>query len=128
MNNIIENLLIVNRPINRFEFFKYTICMTILELALAFIFILLAEKVYESQIILLMPIIFSIFIILPLLYLYSVQFSKRLWDITKDNKAGLLSGIIILIISAIGIIVFPALTVAIYLTLILLPGKITVNE
>ena len=128
MNNIIENLLIVNRPINRFEFFKYTICMTILELALAFIFILLAEKVYESQIILLMPIIFSIFIILPLLYLYSVQFSKRLWDITKDNKAGLLAGIIILIIAAISIIVFPALTVAIYLTLILLPGKIAVNE
>ena len=127
MSSFIENVLFVNHPINRLEFFKYTGCMAVIQLILSVIFIILTENIVELQFII-TPVIFSLIVIFPLLYLYFVQFSKRLWDITENKHTSIISGLIIFTVSVVGIIVFPVLTIAIYLTLILLPGKIVVNE
>lgn len=128
MNSILENFLKINRPINRLEFFKYTICMLLTQFVLSLLILFLMEKFIVIESSFLFLILFSIIIILPLLYLYFVQFSKRLWDITESSNIGIISSIIIFIIMSITMAEFPALGIAIYLTLILIPGKIVSNN
>ena len=107
MNKSLENLLKNNHPVGRVEFFKYTICIAVLQFILSLLFW---------------------FFTVPLLYLYLIQFMKRFWDITANKNFGMILGIIIFVISTISMVIFPVLTFIIYLVMILLPGKIVINE
>lgn len=119
-----ESILKINSPSGRLEFFKYSVAIVILQTICAFIFIFLTGDVFGLKSIFWLPFVFVIFIELPLLYLYFIQCAKRLWDITGSKKAGILANIILFVISFIGMISFPLITVIIYLILILFQGKI----
>lgn len=119
-----ESILKINSPSGRLEFFKYSVAIVILQTICAFIFIFLTGDVFGLKSIFWLPFVFVIFIELPLLYLYFIQCAKRLWDITGSKKAGILANIILFVISFIGMISFPLITVIIYLMLILFQGKI----
>lgn len=128
MNGILENFFKINRPTNRLEFFKYTICMLLAQFVLSLLILFSFEKLIVIESSFLLLILFSIIIVLPLLYLYFVQFAKRLWDITESSNIGIISSIIIFVIMAATMAEFPALGIAIYLTLILVPGKLVKNN
>lgn len=128
MNSTLVNLVKINCPISRVKFFKYTFCIALLQIIFSLFFIFFTEKVFTGRLIIYATVTFVAFIMLPLLYLYFVQYTKRLWDITKSSNFGILAGAIIFVVSVISMVISPALTIAIYLTLILLPGKIVVNE
>jgi len=119
-----ESVLKINSPSGRLEFFKYSVAIVILQTICALLFIFLTGDVFGLKSILWLPFVFVIFIELPLLYLYFIQCAKRLWDITGSKKAGILANIVLFVISFIGMISFPLITVIIYLMLILFQGKI----
>ena len=120
----LESISKINNPIGRLEFFKYSVAIVALQTIFAFVFVFLTGNVLGLKSIFWFPFIFIIFIELPLLFLYFVQCSKRLWDITGSRQAGILTNILLFIISFIGMISFPLVTVIIYLILILVQGKI----
>ena len=122
-----ENLLKINNPIGRFEFFKYSILIAILQLIFALIFVYATSNILGLKSIIWFPLVFAIFIELPLLYLYFVQSAKRLWDITGEKYNAIIINIFIFIISVIGMISFVPLALIIYLVLILRQGKIIKN-
>lgn len=124
----LESLLNINNPSGRFEFFKYSIAIVLFQTLFALIFIFFTNDVFGLKSIFWFPFVFVIFIELPLFYLYFIQCSKRLWDITGSKKVGILTNIILFIISFIGMIGFPLITVIIYLILILFRGKIVKDE
>ena len=128
MNEVLKRIFQISEPSNRAQFFKITLCIALLQFSLSFIFIYFTEKSAVVQSVFWIPIMYSFVVILPLLYLYLVQYSKRLWDITADKQMGVVAGIIFFLISVICTLTFPIVTLAIYLTLILLPGKILNNE
>lgn len=124
MDKYYDNLLKINSPFGRFEFFKYSVAIVILQTICALIFIFLTGDVFGLKSIFWLPFVFIVFIELPLLYLYFIQCAKRLWDITGNKKTGILANIVLFVISFIGMISFPLITVIIYLMLILFQGKI----
>lgn len=122
-----ENLLKINNPIGRFEFFKYSILIAILQLIFALIFVYATSNILGLKSIIWFPLVFAVIIELPLLYLYFVQCAKRLWDITGEKNNAILINIFVFVISVIGMISFAPLTLIIYLVLILCQGKIIKN-
>lgn len=128
MNKSLENLLKNNHPVGRVEFFKYTICIAVLQFILSLLFWFFTDRILGVQSILWFSVIFLLVILFPLLYLYLIQFMKRFWDITAKKTFGIILGIIIFVISTISMVIFPVLTFIIYLVMILLPGKIVINE
>ena len=122
-----ENLLKINNPIGRFEFFKYSILIAILQLIFALIFVYATSNILGLKSIIWFPLAFAIIVELPLLYLYFVQSAKRLWDITGEKNNAIIINIFIFIISVIGMISFAPLALIIYLVLILCQGKIIKN-
>lgn len=124
MKKIIDNLLKINNPSGRLEFFKYTMGIVVLQTICAFVFVFLTSDIFGLKSLLWLPFVFVFFIELPLLYMYFIQCTKRLWDITGSSKTGILVNIFLFIISFIGMISFPLLIVIIYLILILFQGKI----
>ena len=119
-----ESVLKINSPSGRFEFFKYSIAIVLIQTLFTFLFLFLLSDVFGFKSLFWFPFVFVIFIELPLLYLYFIQCAKRLWDITGSKKAGILANIVLFVISFIGMISFPLITVIIYLMLILFQGKI----
>lgn len=126
--SLVENLLKNNHPAGRMEFFKYTICIAILQFILSLAFWFFTDRIFGVQSILWFSIVFLFAVLFPLLYLYLIQFMKRFWDITAKKYFGMILGITIFVISTISMVIFPVLTFIIYLVMILLPGKIVVNE
>ncbi len=122
-----ENLLKINNPSGRLEFFKYTILIAILQLIFALIFVYATSNILGLKSIIWFPLAFAIIVELPLLYLYFVQSAKRLWDITGEKNNAIIINIFIFIISVIGMISFAPLALIIYLVLILCQGKIIKN-
>ena len=122
-----ENLLKINNPIGRFEFFKYSILIAILQLIFALIFVYATSNILGLKSIIWFPLVFAIIVELPLLYLYFVQSAKRLWDITGEKNNAIIINIFVFIISVIGMISFAPLALIIYLVLILCQGKIIKN-
>jgi len=122
--NIVDNLLKINNPTGKLEFFKYSISIALLQLLFALLFVFLTGDVIGLKSIIWLPLLFVIFIELPLLYLYFIQYSKRLWDITGSKSTAIIINIILFVISVIGMISFPPVTIIIYLVLILCQGKI----
>lgn len=128
MNGVLENFLKINRPINRLQFFKYTVCIILLQVILSVLLPFVIGRISFIWSFFIFPIILAIFVILPLLYLYFIQFSKRLWDITESSQIGIISSIIVFIAIVLSVSAFPVLAVSIYLTLILIPGKLVKNN
>lgn len=128
MNKLSENLLKNNHPAGRMEFFKYTICIAVLQFILSLLFWFFTNRILGVQSILWFSVIFLFAVLIPLLYLFMIQFIKRSWDITAKKTFGMILGIIIFVISTISMVIFPVLTFIIYLVMILLPGKIVINE
>ena len=124
MNKYYDTFLKISTPSGRFEFFKYSIAIVLMQTICALLFIFLTGDVFGLKSIYWLTFVFIIFIELPLLYLYFIQCAKRLWDITGSKKAGILANIVLFVISFIGMISFPLITVIIYLMLILFQGKI----
>jgi hypothetical protein len=122
--NIVDNFIKINNPSGKLEFFKYSIVIVILQTIATLFFIFLTSDVFGLKSIFWLPFVFFVFFELPLLYLYFIQCAKRLWDITGNKKAGILTNLILFTISFIGMISFPLITVIIYLILILYQGKI----
>lgn len=120
----LDNILKINSPSGRFDFFKYSIAIVVLQTLFSVVFLFLTGDIFGLKSIFWLPFVFVIFIELPLLYLYFIQCSKRLWDITGSKKAGILANVVLFVISFIGMISFPLITVIIYLVLILCQGKI----
>ena len=128
MNKLSENLLKNNHPDGRMEFFKYTICIAVLQFILSLSFWFFTDRILGVQSILWFSVIFLFAVLIPLLYLFMIQFIKRSWDITAKKTFGMILGIIIFVISTISMVIFPVLTFIIYLVMILLPVKIVINE
>lgn len=120
----IGNFVKINNPSGRLEFFKYSISIALVQLFFALLFVFLTGDVLGLKSIIWLPLLFVIFIELPLLYLYFVQCAKRLWDITGSKCTAIIINIILFVISVIGMISFPPVTIIIYLVLILCQGKI----
>jgi len=123
----IENLLKINSPSGKLEFFKYTLIIGLIQTVCAFMFVFLTSDVLGLKSIFWMPFIFVIVIELPLLYLYFIQCARRLWDITGSKNTGLIINTALFVISVIGMISFPLVTIIIFLVLILCQGKIVKN-
>ena len=122
-----DNILKINRPSGRLEFFKYSIYIAALQLIFALAFLFLTGNILGVKSIILLPLIFVILFELPLLYLYFIQSAKRLWDITGERNSAIIINVFVFIISVIGMISFALLTLIIYLVLILCQGKIIKN-
>lgn len=122
--NIVDNLLKINNPTGKLKFFKYSISIALAQLVFALLFVFLTANIFGFKSIIWFPLIFVIFIELPLLYLYFIQCSKRLWDITGRKNIAIIINIFLFLISVIGMISFPPVTIIIYLVLILCQGKI----
>jgi uncharacterized membrane protein YhaH (DUF805 family) len=122
-----DNLLKINNPSGRLEFFKYSICIAVLQLIFALVFLFLTSNVLGAKSIIWLPPFFVILFELPLLYLYFIQSAKRLWDITGNRNSAIMVNIFVFIISVIGMISFAPLALIIYLVLILCQGKIIKN-
>ena len=122
-----ENLLKINSPSGKLEFFKYAVIIGLIQTVCALMFVFLTSDVLGLKSIFWMPFIFVIVIELPLLYLYFIQCARRLWDITGNKNAGLIISTVLFVISVIGMISFPLVTIIIFLVLILCQGKIVKN-
>lgn len=123
----IESLLKINSPSGKLEFFKYSIVIGLIQTICAFMFVFLTSDVLGLESIFWLPFLFVIVIELPLLYLYFIQCARRLWDITGNKNAGLIISTVLFVISVIGMISFPLVTIIIFLVLILCQGKIVKN-
>ena len=123
----IESLLKINSPSGKLEFFKYSIVIGLIQTICAFMFVFLTSDVLGLKSIFWLSFLFVIVIELPLLYLYFIQCARRLWDITGNKNAGLIISTVLFVISVIGMISFPLVTIIIFLVLILGQGKIVKN-
>lgn len=123
----IESLLKINSPSGKLEFFKYSIVIGLIQTVCALMFVFLTSDVLGLKSIFWMLFIFVIVIELPLLYLYFIQCARRLWDITGSKNTGLIINTALFVISVIGMISFPLVTIIIFLVLILCQGKIVKN-
>ena len=122
-----ENLLKINSPSGKLEFFKYAVIIGLIQTVCALMFVFLTSDVLGLKSIFWKPFIFVIVIELPLLYLYFIQCARRLWDITGNKNTGLIINTALFVISVIGMISFPIVTIIIFLVLILCQGKIVKN-
>ncbi len=121
----IQSLLKIDRPIGKLEFFKAGISIFFLQLVAAILFIILTSDVFGIKSIIWLPVIFLIFIEIPLLYLYFIQCGKRTWDIFGSLGTGIIWDIIFFVFTIAGIFSFGVPTLLVFLTLALSKGKIT---
>ena len=120
----IKTLIKIDRPIGQLEFFKAGIGIFILQLLAAILFIVLTSDVFGLKSIIWLPVVFLIFIEIPLLYLYFIQCGKRTWDMNGSFGFGLIWNIIFFVFTIMGIFSFGIPALLVFLTLALAKGKL----
>lgn len=110
------------QKISRIDFFKSTIILFIFQLFIALIFWLLTSFTGVKSILWLTPL-FIIFIELPILFIYFILCSRRLYSILDAKILSTILNFILFILSLVGFIHIPFLALLVYLMLLLLPER-----
>lgn len=97
-NKILNGYLKIDEPINRETYFKYSICLILLQVILVLIFAGINFLIKVPAQFILLFIVFMVFVEIPILYMFFSLCSKRLWDIIQDKFISILVCAIIFII------------------------------
>ena len=98
-NKILNGYLKIDEPMKRETYFKYSICLILLQVILVLIFAGINFLIKVPAQFILLFIVFMIFVEIPILYMFFSLCSKRIWDLTKDKFISILACAIIFIIS-----------------------------
>lgn len=119
------SILKIDFPIGKLKFFVNSLILLAIQLLaigtyLGFYFYFKSPTAF-----IVLLIVFGVLFFIPLVYLNFVNYAKRLWDITGERKASIITTAIIFILSLIGIFLPLSfiLWLGIYFAMILIPGK-----
>ena len=118
-----EEFFKITTPCDRFKFFQNTMLLFVVQLVFALTFWILTTYVTGIKSILWLTPVFLIFIELPLLYMYFVQATRRIYSILGVFRLSIVASIIVFVFSTIGLVFFPVLALLIYTALLLLPER-----
>ncbi len=117
--NLPKDLFVINEPMKRETYFKFSICLIALQVLLVLLFtgINFVIKV-PAQFVLLFLALMA-FVLIPFLYMYFIICTKRIWDITDDKFNAIWISAIAFIFC---IIKFP-LFILMFIILVLIPSR-----
>ncbi len=118
-SKLFNTLCKINEPMNKETFFKISITLLIIQIAFVFLYTFVHFSLKNPYHIVILFFVFLVLIAIPILYMYFILSTKRIWDITGSKLKSLAINIPLFVAS---IIVFPLLIV-VYVCLLLIEGK-----
>ncbi len=118
-NLILNNFLKINEPIGRETYLKCSVCLIALQVLLVLLYAGINFMIKIPAQFILLFLAFMIFVELPVLYVYFVLSTKRIWDVTEDK----FNALWISAIATIFAVIKPPLFVLMFIVLVLLPTR-----
>ena len=118
-----KNFAEINKPLDKLTFFQNTMILLVVQIFFTILYWLLTTFVMGIKSILWLPLIFIIFIEIPILFLYFIQCGRRIYSILGVFNISVICNIALSVISLIGLLYIPFLALLIYVALLLLPQR-----
>lgn len=123
-----SNLFIIDMPINKLNFFIYSIILFIIQIVGVLLYYGLYFTIKSPSSFVILLALFILIFGIPLLYLNFINCVKRMWDITGNYHRGFWITVGMFAVSVFCIFLFPIALLFFYLAMIFMPGKIVTTE